>query len=56
VAPALTLATTGGGRRSGVPRLAALPDGSLLALWTEALEGPTRLRGAVVAAGALPAS
>jgi hypothetical protein len=56
VAPALTLATTGGGRRSGVPRLAALPDGSLLALWTEALEGPTRLRGAVVAAGALPAN
>lgn len=54
-APPLAVATTGGGRRSGVPRLAALGDGRLLTLWTEAAEGPTRLRGAVVASGELPA-
>ncbi len=49
LAAPLAVATTGGGRRSGVPRLAALDGGRLLALWTEAGDGPTRLRGAVLA-------
>jgi hypothetical protein len=55
VAPPLVLGTTGGGRQSGVPRLAALEENRLLALWTEAGEGPTRLRGALVSATELPA-
>jgi hypothetical protein len=48
LASPLLLATTGGGRRSGVPRLGTLTDGRLLALWTEANEGPTRLRAALL--------
>jgi hypothetical protein len=47
--PALTLATTGAGRKSGVPRLTRLGDGRLLALWTEAGAGPTALRAARLA-------
>lgn len=54
--PPLALASTSGGRRSGVPRIVRLADGRLLVLWTRAEEGqPTRLAGALVAAGELPA-
>ena len=48
VSPPLPIAKTNGGRRGGVPRVARLGDGRLVLLWTEAGEGPTRLRGAVV--------
>jgi hypothetical protein len=48
------LAATSGGRSSGFARLAALPDGGLLAVWTVAGEGPTRLRAARLGVEALP--
>lgn len=50
----LTLATTSGGRRSGFARLAALADGRLLVAWTDAGEGPTRLRASLVERHELP--
>jgi len=50
----LVLAVTAGGRRSGFARLAPLADGRLLAVWTEAGEGPTRLRAAAFRADELP--
>lgn len=51
----LALAPTGAGRTSGIPRLARLPDGRLLALWVDALAEPPRLRAARLEPAALAA-
>jgi hypothetical protein len=51
----LLLAATSGGRRSGFARLALLADRRLLAAWTEAGEGPTRVRAAALDPAELPA-
>jgi hypothetical protein len=53
--PALALGATAAGRKSGVPRLARLGDGRLLALWTEAGDAPTALRAARLAPAELTA-
>jgi hypothetical protein len=53
--PMLALAPTTAGRTSGIPRLARLTDGRLLALWVDALADPPRLRAARVDPSALGA-
>ncbi len=53
VGAALVLGTTSAGRQSGVPAVAALPDGRLLVVWTEAASGVSRLTGRLLEPGDL---